>query len=180
MYVSVFSYRLTLVACLGMLLLSACRGSKEVLVEEDPRSAMEKQMDAQTQELAQYLSDGVVERIPGGIRITFYEAVLFAFDSAELSEAAFERLDFFAESMHKYPGTQVLIVGHSDATGEEAYNQIRTASSTSRAPAPFRCVSQSRRSAAFHGRFPSRWRASCSPGSSDSGCTTRPPVRWIS
>ncbi len=124
MYVSVFSYRLTLVACLGMLLLSSCRGSKEVLVEEDPRSAMEKQMDTQTQELTQHLSDAVVERIPGGIRITFFEAVLFAFDSAELSDAAFESLDFFAESMHKYPGTQVLVVGHTDAIGEEAYNQL--------------------------------------------------------
>ena len=123
MYVSVLTYHLTLLACLGMLFLSACSGCKEILVEEDPGSAMEKQMDAQTLELAQYLSDGVVERIPGGIRITIYEAVLFAFDSAELSDAAFERLDFFAESMHKYPGTQVLIVGHTDATGEKAYNQ---------------------------------------------------------
>ncbi len=119
----VFSYRLTLVACLGMLILSACGGSKEVIVEEDPRSAMEKQMDAQALELSQNLSDAEVERIPEGIRITFFQAVLFAFDSAELSDAALKSLDFFAESMRKYPGTQVEVIGHTDAVGEEAYNQ---------------------------------------------------------
>ena len=84
---------------------------------------MEKQMDAQTQELTAALTDAFVERIPGGIRITFFEAVLFAFDSAELSDAALTGLDFFAESLLKYPGTQVEVIGHTDSIGEEAYNQ---------------------------------------------------------
>jgi len=118
------SFRLTLVVCLGMLLLSACGGTKETVApEEDPRTAMERQMDAQARELEQYLPDAVVERFAGGIRITFYQAVLFAFDSADLSEASLQSLRFFAESMQKYTGTSVQVVGHTDAVGEEAYNQ---------------------------------------------------------
>lgn len=105
-----------------MLLLSACGGSKEI-VEEDPRTPMEKQMDAQTQELSDNLTNAIVERIPDGIRITFFQAVLFAFDSAELSDAASTNLIFFSESMKKYPGTEVLVIGHTDSVGDEAYNQ---------------------------------------------------------
>lgn len=123
MYVSHRSFCLILAAWLGVLLLSACGGTKEVAAPEDPRSAMDKQMDAQAQELTENLPDAEVVRIPTGISITFYQAVLFAFDSAELSDAALKSLQFFAESMNRYTGTDVLVIGHTDAVGAEAYNQ---------------------------------------------------------
>ena len=107
----------------GMVFLSACGGAKEVAAPEDPRSAMDKQMDAQAQELTENLPDAEVVRTPSGISVTFYQAVLFAFDSAELSEAALKSLVFFAESMQKYTGTQVLVIGHTDAVGATDYNQ---------------------------------------------------------
>ncbi len=123
MYVSPRFVRLMLAVCLGLVFLSACRGSQEVAVPEDPRSAMDKQMDAQAQELTENLTDAEVVRTPSGINVTFYQAVLFGFDSAELSEAATKNLEFFAESMNRYTGTNVVIIGHTDAVGSEEYNQ---------------------------------------------------------
>ena len=123
MYVSPRFFRLMLAVCLGVLFLSACGGSKEVAVREDPRSAMDKQMDTQALELTENLTDADVVRTPNGISVTFYQAVLFAFDSAELSEAALKNLQFFAESMNRYTGTSVLVIGHTDAVGATDYNQ---------------------------------------------------------
>ncbi len=114
----------------GLLLLltvSACGGSKPVSLPEPPpedlRTAMDRQMDTQAQELTEILSYATVERIDQGIRVTFHAAVLFGFDSSDLSEAAFESLDLFAESMERYRNTHVHVVGHTDNVGAEEYNQ---------------------------------------------------------
>jgi outer membrane protein OmpA-like peptidoglycan-associated protein len=51
-------------------------------------------------------------------------AIPFAFDSAELAPAAFPVLDSLAEGIKLTdPSARVLIVGHTDATGVESYNQ---------------------------------------------------------
>jgi outer membrane protein OmpA-like peptidoglycan-associated protein len=55
--------------------------------------------------------------------VTFESGILFGFDSSELQGAARENLSNLAESLNEYPNTEVLIVGHTDATGSDSYNQ---------------------------------------------------------
>ncbi|MFS4439266.1 OmpA family protein [Paracoccaceae bacterium GXU_MW_L88] len=49
--------------------------------------------------------------------------VLFAFDSAELSETAQTTLSDIAALLKANPGPAVNVVGHTDSKGEDAYNQ---------------------------------------------------------
>src|SRR5690606_32587781 len=57
------------------------------------------------------------------IQVTFDSAILFAFDSAELSATARQNLRELALSLQDYPNTEALIAGHTDATGSDSYNQ---------------------------------------------------------
>lgn len=82
-----------------------------------------QQMDKQAQELEQDLEGATVERVGEGIQVTFDSAILFGFDSAELSPAARQNLRNLAQSLQEYPNTEALIAGHTDATGAESYNQ---------------------------------------------------------
>lgn len=81
------------------------------------------QMDKQAEELEADLPNAEVERIGEGIRVTFDSGILFAFDSSELQTAARQNLGELSQSLAEYPNTEVLIVGHTDATGSDSYNQ---------------------------------------------------------
>lgn len=81
------------------------------------------QMDKQADELAYELPGATVQRIGEGIVVTFPEGLLFTFDSYEVTPAARENLRKLAASLHKYPNTRTLIVGHTDSQGSDAYNQ---------------------------------------------------------
>ncbi|HEX7125509.1 MAG TPA: peptidoglycan-associated lipoprotein Pal [Thermodesulfobacteriota bacterium] len=48
--------------------------------------------------------------------------VYFEFDSASLTDGAREALNFNANWMQRFPGTRVLIEGHTDQRGSTAYN----------------------------------------------------------
>lgn len=80
-------------------------------------------MDKQARELAMDIPGARVERVGEGIVVTFDSGLLFAYDSDAITGAARENLTNLAESLEKYKGTDVLIVGHTDATGSDAYNQ---------------------------------------------------------
>lgn len=82
-----------------------------------------QQMDKQAQELEEELEGATVERVGEGIQVTFDSAILFGFDSAELSSNARANLQDLARSLQQYPNTEIMIVGHTDATGSESYNQ---------------------------------------------------------
>lgn len=82
-----------------------------------------RQMDQQAEELEDDLPNAEVERIGEGIRVTFDSGILFAFDSSELEETARGNLTDFKDSLEEYPNTEVLVVGHTDSTGDDAYNQ---------------------------------------------------------
>lgn len=82
-----------------------------------------QRMDKQAEELDEELEGAEVERVGEGIIVKFDNALLFDFDSAELRPAARENLRNLSESLHDYPKTEVLIVGHTDRTGPEDYNQ---------------------------------------------------------
>ena len=82
-----------------------------------------RQMDQQAEELAKSLPNAKVERVGEGILVTFESGILFDVDSDALRPAARENLKNLADSLQKYRRTNVLLVGHTDATGSDSYNQ---------------------------------------------------------
>ncbi len=93
-----------------------------------------RRMDKQAEELAMEIPGARVERVGEGIVVTFDSGLLFAYDSDAIQGAARENLTNLAESLRKYSDTDILIVGHTDATGSDSYNQAlserRAASAT--------------------------------------------------
>mgnify|MGYP003754189707 CR=1 FL=1 len=82
-----------------------------------------RQMDKQAEELEAALEDANVERVGDGIKVTFDSAILFGVNSSTISEDAKANLRDLASSLEAYPNTNILIVGHTDDTGEADYNQ---------------------------------------------------------
>lgn len=80
-------------------------------------------MDRQAKELEVEVPGAVVERVGEGIHVTFASGLLYDFDSAAIRPAAAENLSNLAASLQKYPKTQLLIVGHTDSSGSEEYNE---------------------------------------------------------
>jgi len=82
------------------------------------------QMDQQAKELKDEIPGASVERIGEGIQLTFASGLLYDFDSDAVKASAQQNLRNLAESLRKYPETELLIVGHTDATGADEYNQL--------------------------------------------------------
>mgnify|MGYP001304110419 CR=1 FL=1 len=82
-----------------------------------------QRMDRQAQRLEEELENAKVERVGEGIKITFDNALLFDFDSADLRPEARANLRELAASLREFDDTEVLVVGHTDSQGSEAYNQ---------------------------------------------------------
>jgi len=80
------------------------------------------QMDQQAKEIQQNIPGAVVERVGEGLQVTFESGLLFDYDSDVLREPARKNLATLAASLEKYPNTDLMIVGHTDATGPDAYN----------------------------------------------------------
>lgn len=81
------------------------------------------QMDQQAKEIDQSVTGATVERVGEGIQVTFDSGLLFDFDSDVVRPAAAENLRNLAQSLSKYGNSSLLIVGHTDSQGEDAYNQ---------------------------------------------------------
>ncbi len=80
-------------------------------------------MDQQAKELAMEIDGARVERVGEGIAVTFDSGLLFDFDSDMIKGNAQSNLAKLAESLKKYPDTDLMIVGHTDAQGSDSYNQ---------------------------------------------------------
>ena len=80
------------------------------------------QMDQQAKEIKQNIPGAIVERVGEGLQVTFESGLLFDYDSNVLREAARKNLATLAASLEKYPNTDLMIVGHTDATGPDSYN----------------------------------------------------------
>lgn len=80
------------------------------------------QMDQQAKEIKQNIPGAIVERVGEGLQVTFESGLLFDYDSDVLREAARKNLATLATSLEKYPNTDLMIVGHTDAMGPDAYN----------------------------------------------------------
>lgn len=82
-----------------------------------------RQMDKQAEELSTRIPGATVQRVGEGIAVTFESGLLYPYNSTELLPAGQENLRNLAESLRQYPETELLIVGHTDAVGTDAYNQ---------------------------------------------------------
>ena len=80
-------------------------------------------MDKQAEELQRDLKNAKVERIGEGIKITFDSGILFDVDKDQVNSTSQSNLNELAETLNKYDDTEILIEGHTDSTGSEAYNQ---------------------------------------------------------
>lgn len=80
------------------------------------------QMDQQAKELQQNIPGATVTRVGEGIAVTFASGLLYDFDSDLIKTTAAQNLKTLAASLDKYPNTDILIVGHTDATGSDSYN----------------------------------------------------------
>jgi len=81
------------------------------------------QMDRQAAELKQNIKGATVERVGEGIQVTFDSGLLYGFDSDVVRPTAQTNLHELAASLGKYPGTDLVIIGHTDQVGTSAYNQ---------------------------------------------------------
>ena len=81
------------------------------------------QMDRQAKEIKQNIPGATVERVGEGIQVTFASGLLYDFDSDVVKSAARENLRALAGSLDKYPDSDLLILGHTDSVGTDAYNK---------------------------------------------------------
>lgn len=81
-------------------------------------------MDRQYQELEDSLAGtgATIERRGDDLAVLFPADVTFAFDRAEIRPRFYGALNAFARTMNAYPGSDIQVVGHTDAVGSDDYN----------------------------------------------------------
>lgn len=80
-------------------------------------------MDKQAEALKQEIPGATVTRVGEGIVVTFESGLLYDFDSDQIRAEAATNLRSLASSLGRFPDTDLLIVGHTDAAGTSDYNQ---------------------------------------------------------
>jgi outer membrane protein OmpA-like peptidoglycan-associated protein len=80
-------------------------------------------MDKQAEEMQKDIEGAKVERVGEGIKITFDSGILFDVNKSTLTSQAKVNVDKLSKILNKYPDTNILVEGHTDATGTEEYNQ---------------------------------------------------------
>jgi len=83
---------------------------------------MDKQEAAMREQLAG-VEAANVQRNANLLAVTFKSDFLFDLDSAQLKPGAYDEISRVAQVLVQYPQTNVLIAGHTDSSGAEAYNQ---------------------------------------------------------
>ncbi|WP_324719137.1 OmpA family protein [Salinimicrobium sp. HB62] len=81
-------------------------------------------MDKQAQRIEEEIPGAEVERVGEGINVTFDETsgVYFATDKYAIEGQSREALMSLANIFKEYPNTNILVEGHTDSTGSDAYN----------------------------------------------------------
>lgn len=79
-------------------------------------------MDKQAEEMERDLEGATVERVGEGIKITFASGIMFDVNKADLRPEAKANLVDMARILKKYEDTNILIEGHTDSDGSDAYN----------------------------------------------------------
>ncbi len=81
------------------------------------------QMDRQAKNIELTVPGATVQRVGEGIQVTFESGLLYDFDSDVVKPAARQNLAALAASLEKYPESDLLILGHTDSVGTDAYNK---------------------------------------------------------
>jgi outer membrane protein OmpA-like peptidoglycan-associated protein len=79
-------------------------------------------LERQQQEIDQ-IPDANVQPQGEGLLVAFPGDVLFDSGSSALAPGAYGRLDQLADSLNRYPDTDVIVKGHTDGSGDDGYNQ---------------------------------------------------------
>ncbi|MCF1422009.1 OmpA family protein [Mangrovimonas futianensis] len=81
-------------------------------------------MDKQAQRIEDEIPGAQVERVDNGIVVTFDEnsGVYFDTNKYNINSASQVTLDKLSKVLKEYPDTNVLVVGHTDSTGDASYN----------------------------------------------------------
>lgn len=81
-------------------------------------------MDKQAQKIEEEIPGVEVERVDDGIVVTFDEGsgVYFATNKSDINSKSQETLNKLAGVFREYSDTNILIVGHTDSTGDASYN----------------------------------------------------------
>ncbi|MDO5105012.1 OmpA family protein, partial [Capnocytophaga sp.] len=82
------------------------------------------EMDKQAKKIEEEIPGAEVKRVDEGIIVTFDEnsGVYFDTNKADVNAASQETLNKLAKILAEYPETNVVIVGHTDSSGSNAYN----------------------------------------------------------
>jgi outer membrane protein OmpA-like peptidoglycan-associated protein len=79
-------------------------------------------LDKQAQEL-DAIPGATVQRRDDSLLVNFESEILFDSGSATLYPGSFDRLRALAQTLNRYPKSDVIIKGHTDSVGEESFNQ---------------------------------------------------------
>jgi len=79
-------------------------------------------MDKQAAEIERDIAGARVERVGEGIKITFSSGIMFDVERAVLKDQYTGELSELSTILNKYEDTNILLEGHTDATGSEEYN----------------------------------------------------------
>ena len=79
-------------------------------------------MDKQAAEIEKDIEGAKVERVGEGIKITFNSGILFDINKANLKDYSRTELTKLATILNNYDDTNLLLAGHTDATGSDEYN----------------------------------------------------------
>jgi outer membrane protein OmpA-like peptidoglycan-associated protein len=80
-------------------------------------------LEKQKQEIDQ-IPDANVQQQGEALMVAFPGDVIFDTGSSSLSPGASARLDQLADTLNRYPDSEVIVKGHTDAEGSEASNQV--------------------------------------------------------
>jgi len=79
-------------------------------------------LDNQAREMEE-IEGAEVSREGDQLQVTFDSAILFDHDSSALKAASQDQLREVAGVLSRYPDTDIMVLGHTDSTGSDDYNQ---------------------------------------------------------
>ena len=98
-----------------------------------PRGGYGLPSEARVRQITRYLDHQArqLEAIPGAdvqrrddsLLVSFQDAVLFQTGKSSLQPAAYDRLRSLARTLNNYPHSHLIVKGHTDSVGEDAFNQ---------------------------------------------------------
>lgn len=81
-----------------------------------------RNMDRKAAELEREMDGVTIQRVEEGIAVSFDSGILFDVDSSNLKTEGYSNLQKLANILKRDNETILMIVGHTDSTGDEAYN----------------------------------------------------------